>query len=701
MMPPPRGRTGADDATHDQLRLLVETNPEYAMFLLDPRGQIRTWNVGAERLKGYRPEEIIGEHFSRFYPQERIDEGFPDMELEVAAREGRFEDEGWRLRKDGSRFWASVVITALRGDDGELLGYGKVTRDLTSRRLAEERLRANAADLETANRSLEQFRLLVANVRDYAIFMLDAGGHIRTWNEGARRTTGYEEPEVIGRHFSLFYTVEDIRRNHPAEELEIAARDGRFEEEGWRLRKNRERFWSNVVITALRNEHGTLVGYAKVTRDLTERRAAQERQLDTQAKLEIANAALEEAERRAREEADRQLRRATALETIGRGVVARLQLDEIVRTAVEAATDFTGAAYGVFVYGVEDDDLGRPVVRRATAGVLPHDAGSFLLDPAAGSAGADCLVVPAATGEGDVEGRIYLGSRPGRAFDEDDERAAASIAASAAVALSNARLLEETRRESAARQVALEERDAVARVLQESLLPPSLPELRGLEVGAAYEAGRELVGGDYYDIVWLGEDRYGLVLGDVCGHGPDAASRTALTRHTVRTAAMFDSDPAHVLETLNAALVRSGSDRFSTAIFASLEQPQPGHGVDLRVSAGGHPPGLIRRADGTVEECWPRGPLLGIMEPIRLETVERRLEPGDTLVLYTDGLVEARRNGEVFGPERLADAVSELGTHPPHDLAQLLVERAREFAGGALSDDVAVIVLAVPPAAAA
>jgi PAS domain S-box-containing protein len=731
MIPRSRGRAGDEETTLDQLRLLVETNADYAMFLLDPHGHVRTWNVGAERLKGYRAEEIIGEHFSRFYPQAKIDEGWPDTELELAARDGRLEDEGWRVRRDGSQFWASVVITALRDEDGELIGFGKVTRDLTSRRLAEERLRATAADLEGANRTLDQFRLLVASVRDYAIFMLDAGGHIRTWNEGARRITGYEEPEVIGRHFSLFYTGEDLRRNHPADELEIAAREGRFEEEGWRVRKTRERFWSNVVITALRNEHGTLVGYAKVTRDLTERREAEQRQLATAEKLELANAALEEAERRAREDADRQRRRATALEVIGRAIVARLELEEIVQTATDAATEITGAAFGAFFYNVEDEH-GEWYTLHTISGVPAERFGSFPMPrntevfaptfagreivrsdditkdpryaknppfngmPEGHLAVRSYLAVPVVTGDGEVAGGLFFGSPQVGVFGEDDEQAAVSIAASAAVALSNARLLEATRRESAARQAALLERDHVARVLQESLLPPSLPSLQGLDLGATYLAGRELVGGDFYDVVWLGDERWGLVLGDVCGNGPDAASRTALTRHSVRTAAMFDSDPAHVLQALNAALMRSGSDRFSTAVFARLDGPVAGGGVSLRIAAGGHPPAMICRADGTVEECWARGPLLGIMSSIELEVLDRRLEPGDRLVLYTDGLVESRRGGEIFGFERLAAALAELRHRPAGEIAEALVERSREYGGGQLSDDVAVVVLGVP-----
>ena len=277
----------------EELRLLVEAQTEYAVFLLDVSGHVLTWNRGAERIKGYTAEDIVGEHFSRFYTADDLARDHPGEELRIARETGRYEEEGWRVRKDGSRFWANVVITALRRADGELVGFGKVTRDLTSRRLAEEQLRNQAAELVAANHRLREFELLVATVRDYAIFALDAGGFIKTWNAGAQHIKGYAASEVIGRHFSMFYTEADRERNHPAHELEIAAREGRYEEEGWRVRKDGAWFWANVVITALRNERGVLIGFAKVTRDLTERR---ERELElrrTAEELLRTNAELE------------------------------------------------------------------------------------------------------------------------------------------------------------------------------------------------------------------------------------------------------------------------------------------------------------------------------------------------------------------------------------------------------------------------
>ncbi len=252
--------------SEEQFAQLVSGVRDYAVFLLDRRGNVLTWNEGAERIKGYRPQDIIGRHFSNFYSKESVLSRWPDHELEVATATGRFQEEGWRVRKDGSRFWANVVITALRDTNGEVRGFLKITRDLTDRKQAEEKLRL----------SEERFRLLVEGVKDYAIFSLDPEGRVATWNAGAERIKGYAADEIIGQHFSRFYPQEALERGWPDEELRRAAADGRIEDVGWRLRNDGSWFWANVVITALRDETDTLRGYAKVTRDLTERRAAEE-----------------------------------------------------------------------------------------------------------------------------------------------------------------------------------------------------------------------------------------------------------------------------------------------------------------------------------------------------------------------------------------------------------------------------------------
>ncbi|WP_225410252.1 sensor histidine kinase [Stigmatella hybrida] len=254
--------------SEERFRLLVSSIRDYAVFMLEPDGRVSSWNTGAQQLKGYQAQEIIGHPLSRFYLEEDVARGKPWDLLREATEHGRVEDEGWRVRKDGSRFWANVTITAVRDEQGKLRGFAKVTRDLTERRKTEEMLQ----------RSEERFRLLVSTVKDYAIFMLDPNGHVMTWNQGAAHLKGYTAREIVGEHFSRFYPPEDVAKNKPALGLETAKREGRVEDEGWRVRKDGTSFWANVIITAMRDESGKLLGFSKVTRDLTtHKRMEQER----------------------------------------------------------------------------------------------------------------------------------------------------------------------------------------------------------------------------------------------------------------------------------------------------------------------------------------------------------------------------------------------------------------------------------------
>ena len=393
-------------------RRLLDAIDAYAICQLDAQGVVTRWSSGAERNTGYRPDEIVGQHASRLYPVEAPGSTRLDAVLRETARVGHFEDEGWLLRKDGSRFWARTVTTPLPGPDGVARGFAQVTRDLTEQRSREEALRDNEAALSATLYSIgdgviatdesgrvtrvnpvaealtgwsqrdaighplsdvfhivseltgeplenpvsrvleeglvmgianhtalvarngtqraiadsaapirdqggrirgavlvfrdvteerrasearleleERFRLLVTQVRDYAIFMLDPAGRISSWNAGAARLKGYEEAEILGRHFSVFYTPEDIASGKPARELEEALAVGRVEDEGLRLRKDGSSFLANVVITPLRNQDGVLIGFAKVTRDLTERQQATTRLLEARAARAASEAA--------------------------------------------------------------------------------------------------------------------------------------------------------------------------------------------------------------------------------------------------------------------------------------------------------------------------------------------------------------------------------------------------------------------------
>jgi PAS domain S-box-containing protein len=267
---------GSAVESEERFRLLIDNIKDYAIFLMDPEGVILTWNAGAESVNGYKGIDVIGRNFTMFYTKEDIERRHPQHELEIARETGRYEEEGWRLRKDGSLFWANIVITRLDDPSGRLKGFAKITRDLTEKRKAEEALRE----------SEERSRLFVQSVKDYAMIMLDPSGIVVSWNEGARGLKGYEASEIVGQHFSKFYEPEEVAVGKCEYELVEAKATGRFEDEGWRVRKDGTKFWANVVLTALRDHKGILRGFAKVTRDMTERKRAED-------KLRMAHQTLE------------------------------------------------------------------------------------------------------------------------------------------------------------------------------------------------------------------------------------------------------------------------------------------------------------------------------------------------------------------------------------------------------------------------
>jgi PAS domain S-box-containing protein len=283
--------------SEERYHKMVAEVRDYAIILLDKEGKVLDWNQGAEALKGYTPREIVGKNFRLFYPKEEKEKGLPDQLLREAEKYGSVLHEGWRVRKDGTRFWGNVTITALHDNEGQIIGFSKVTRDLTARKMADDRMNNIVEELQQANEKLkeseERYHKMIQEVQDYAIVLLSTSGEVLNWNSGASVIKGYTASEIVGKSFRLFYTKQDRENRLPEQLLETARRDGRVTHEGWRVRKDGTEFWGSVVITALHNSSGDIIGFSKVTRDLTERRLAEESLRASAAQLDVKNKTLE------------------------------------------------------------------------------------------------------------------------------------------------------------------------------------------------------------------------------------------------------------------------------------------------------------------------------------------------------------------------------------------------------------------------
>ena len=629
-----------------------------------------TWNGGARRLKGYaggrdRRTPLLGVLSAR------------------AGGRGACRSGSWRRRAltGATRRRAGASARTARGSGPTWSSPRCATSAARSWGSGRSRATSRAASsppsscarrppsFAAANAELEQFRLLVTSVRDYAIFLLDVSGRIRTWNAGAENIKGYTAEEVIGRHFELFYTEEARARQHPAYELEVASREGRFEEEGWRVRKDGTLFWANVVITALRDARGGAgrlrQGHARPDRAPPGAAAAggirapraRRRPSGSGAaarRWSGSSRAIVAAARPGRDPADRDRR--------GDRPHRR-------RPSACSSRSFTGTGI------VRSDDIsGDPSARtrgRHFCGRRHAPVRSY-------------LALPITLADGEVAGGLFFGhpdaggvrrrGRGGRVEHRvhgggrDRQRPAAGVRPSrdgrprggAAPARSG-------RRRAAAEPAAAR---PAARSRASSWARSTTPE-PSWSAATSTTSSRSA------------RARGASCLGDVCGSGPEAASQTALTRHTVRTAAMFDTDPATVIHTLNRALLRSNTDRFTTAVVPAPEQRPDRGEVAITVASGGHPPALIHRPDGTFEESAATGPAArrdGFRRSRTCRSRDHRLRPGDMLVLYTDGLTEARRAGVLFGVEGVKATLTRLRGAPPAQLANALVDAALDHA---------------------
>jgi PAS domain S-box-containing protein len=283
--------------SEERYHKMVSEVRDYAIILLDREGRVLDWNEGAEKMKGYTAEEIVGKNFRLFYPKEEKDARLPQSLLLEAEKNGSVTHEGWRLRKNGDRFWGNIVITALHDQAGEIIGFSKVTRDLSDKKIIDDKLSNLIEELRQSNDELktseQRYHKMIAEVQDYAIILLDEMGNIENWNAGAQVIKGYTESEIIGKSFKIFYSKEDQRAGLPQQLLNEARTKGKVTHEGWRVRKDGSKFWGSVVITALHDDANKVIGFSKVTRDLTERREAEEATKRTAAQLDLKNKTLE------------------------------------------------------------------------------------------------------------------------------------------------------------------------------------------------------------------------------------------------------------------------------------------------------------------------------------------------------------------------------------------------------------------------
>ena len=290
---PTSSAPGSQVASEALFHRMLDEVRDYAIIVLDADGYITEWNKGAEAIKGYKSTEVIGKRFEIFYPDTDRANGLPDHLLKLASMQGSVSHEGWRLRKNGTKFWGSVVITAMHDENNKLIGFSKVTRDLSERKKVEDDLRQYAERLEVSNEELrqseERYHKMVSEIQDYAIILLSRNGEIEDWNAGAEFIKGYKAADVVGKNFRIFYTEEDRNQKLPEMLIDLAIRNGRAHHEGWRVRKDGTMFWGSVTITALHGTHNNILGFSKVTRDLTEIKIAEDNLKQKNFELEEAN----------------------------------------------------------------------------------------------------------------------------------------------------------------------------------------------------------------------------------------------------------------------------------------------------------------------------------------------------------------------------------------------------------------------------
>jgi PAS domain S-box-containing protein len=659
------------------------------VITMDHLGHIVEFNPAAEATFHRERADVLGKPLANLIiPPELRERHWQGLARYLETGEGpilgkRLELMG--MRADGSLF--PVELTVVRVGESDPPLFTAYLRDITERKLAEESLRA----------SRDQFEAIFQGVAE-GITVQGPDGQIVYANDAAARTLGFSSRQEllttpVARIMERFELWDEAGDRLPLEEL-----PGRLALQGepaervvrYRNRQDGEERWAQVKATPISNEEGGVQFAVNIFHDITERHRAQENQrfLAEASAILVSSLDYDETLRGiARLAVPRLADWCTISMREADGSVRQLVVEHVNPARVHLAQEL-GRRYPEAPLDVHQ------VLRTGRSDLYP-DISRELLEAAAvdedhlvelvRSLGLRSAMIVPLVARNRILGAItFVSAESGRQFGPDDLRIAEDLAQRAALAVDNASLFRE--------------RTSVADALQKSLLPPQLPEIPRVDVAARYHAaghGNE-VGGDFYDVFPTAEGSWAVVIGDVCGKGPEAAAVTGLARHTIRAAAIQERRPSGVLATLNDAVIQQRSDHmFCTACYVRVKiNPKT---VRATVCCAGHPLPLLLRSDGRVQVAGAPGTLLGIFPEPQLLDRAVDLGPGDALVLYTDGVVEEQEGGHVFGRDRLVALLESCVQLDAAGIAESIERAVLSFRPGPPRDDIAILVLRIRP----
>jgi PAS domain S-box-containing protein len=660
-------------------------------------------NPAFERISGYPVDEVLGRNCRFLQGEDRDQPALDDLRLALREeRESRVVLKNYR--KDGTPFWNELYVSPVHDEEGRLTNFVGVQNDITERRRIEEVLRE----------SEERFRATFEHAAIGAAQVGIDGRWLRV-NQRLGEIVGYEPEELLETTFQEITHPEDLEadlarmRRLLADELKTYTMEKRY------LRKDGTAIWVNLTVSLVRDSSGEPAYFIAAIEDISERKKAQEERDLLLVKEQLARAEAVEARRRLALLAAAGPALSASLdytETLKR--ITRLLVPELADWCLLDGVEEDGTINQVAAahadpgkepllrglrehrrFGEDDPGSTSQVLRTGQPVLIPElpDADFYERELSSGEhldvllqlEPRSLMCVPLLARGRTIGAITLISSRPDRRYGEEDLALAEDLAYRCALAADNARLYRD--------------RSEIASVLQRSLLPPHLPEIPGIEVGAEYLPVGEAneVGGDFYDLINTVEDGWICAIGDVRGKGVEAASVTALARYTIRAVTLKDDRPSEVLAALNEAMLRQLSgDRFCTAACIRLEPADGSPGVGIDVSRAGHPAPLLVRPDGPVEEVGPPGRVLGVFDDAELGDGSLRLMPGEALVLYTDGVTEARSpDGDFLGDERLRGLLRSCSGLDAAGIAARIKKVVLDFQEGCPRDDLAVLVLRV------